>query len=310
MNYTTLGKAGIKISQICIGTWAWGDKLIWGYGKGGYSDQDLKEAFQKSISLGINFFDTAEVYGGGRSEELLGSFIKESSADVVVSTKFFPFPYRLSKNDLRKAIKNSLQRIGLNKVSLYQIHFPYSIVPIDMWLNALADSYEEGFTEAVGVSNFSLKQMKHSVEVLSKRGVRLTSNQVRYNLLARNAEFSGLSSYCKNEGITLLAHSTLAQGILTGKYTSKNPPHGMRRLAFPPSKLKQYEPLINTLKEIASKYGSSGAQVAINWVIAKGAVPIVGVKNSRQADENINAIDWTLDKEDVLLLDKIAGIIH
>jgi aryl-alcohol dehydrogenase-like predicted oxidoreductase len=309
MNYTVLGKENIKISQICIGTWAWGSKLVWGYGKGGYSDEDLNEAFKTSVSLGVNFFDTAEVYGWGRSEVLLGSFIRDSNANVVVSTKFAPYPYRFTRNDLLKALKNSLKRLGLKKVSLYQIHFPYTLVPIDEWLNALADAYKEGLTEAVGVSNFSLAQTKYAVSVLSKRGVQLTSNQVKFNLLAMNTELSALFEYCKKNGITVLAHSTIAQGVLTGKYSVNNPLKGTRRFMYSRAKLKQYEPLINTLTEIASKYSGTPSQAAINWVIEKGAVPLVGVKNARQAEENIKATEWSLDKEDVALLDKIAGIV-
>jgi aryl-alcohol dehydrogenase-like predicted oxidoreductase len=300
-----LGSSDLYVSPLGIGTWAWGDRLFWGYGRGEYSDDDLEAAFQASREAGINFFDTAEMYGRGRSEQLLGRFLRDSGDDVVVATKFFPFPWRLRRADLPKALQASLERLGMERVDVYQIHWPFPPVPIWTWMAAMADVVEAGLVRAVGVSNYSPEQTRRAVAALGERGVRLISNQVEYSLLKRQPERNGLLQLCHDLNVTLIAYSPLGQGLLTGKYTPDHPPSGMaRRRRYPPQRLAAIQPLLGLMREIGQAHGGKTLpQVASNWVMCKGALPIPGAKNVDQARENAGALGWRLTDDEVAALD-------
>jgi aryl-alcohol dehydrogenase-like predicted oxidoreductase len=300
-----LGSSELYVSPLGIGTWAWGDRLYWGYGQGEYSDADLEAAFQASRAAGINFFDTAEIYGRGRSEQLLGRFLRESGDDVVVATKFFPYPWRLRRADVPKALRASLERLGLERVDVYQIHQPFPPVPIWTWMAGMADAVEAGLVRAVGVSNYNPEQTRRAVAALGERGVRLISNQVDYSLLQRQPERNGLLKLCHDLNVTLIAYSPLAQGLLTGKYTPDHPPSELaRRLRYPPHRLAAIQPLLGLMGEIGQAHGGKTlAQVASNWVMCKGALPIPGAKNVRQARDNAGALGWRLTGEEVVALD-------
>ncbi|MGH2368394.1 MAG: aldo/keto reductase, partial [Chloroflexota bacterium] len=222
-----LGHTDVRISPLGVGTWAWGDRLFWGYGRG-YGDADLQAAFQGSLGAGVTLFDTAEIYGRGQSERLLGRFCHAIARDQVpqpvVATKFFPFPWRLRRQDLLRALRGSLQRLGLERVDLYQMHWPYAPVPIETWMDALADAVEAGLARAVGVSNYNVKQLRRAHAALARRGVPLASNQVQYSLLHRRPERDGVAQACRDLGVTLIAYSPLELGLLTGKYTPDTPP--------------------------------------------------------------------------------------
>ncbi len=297
-----LGRTDISISPLGVGTWQWGSRSLWGYGTG-YTDADLEAAFRASLEGGINFFDTAEVYGSGLSETLLGRAIRAAGKPVVVATKFMPFPWRLSRRDLAAALRRSLQRLELERVDLYQVHWPMPTVPISTWADALAEVVQAGLARAAGVSNYSREQMLRAQEVLAKRGVPLASNQVRFNLLDRGAENSGLLAACRENEITLIAYSPLAQGLLTGKYSPQNPPPGMRRFTSGKA-MDRLQPVLAHLHEIGQARGKTLPQVALNWLIAKGAVPIPGAKNLPQAQENAGALGWKLTEEEVAALDR------
>ncbi|MGE5141128.1 MAG: aldo/keto reductase [Rudaea sp.] len=300
-----LGRTDVRIPPLGIGCWAWGDRLVWGYGSGTFSDGDLREAFDASIEGGVNFFDTAEVYGFGRSEKLLGRFIREANQPVVVATKFAPLPWRLTKRALRDALERSLKRLGLERVDLYQVHFPVPPVSVETWADGLAGLVEVGLTRAVGVSNYSTLQMRRAHAVLAERGIPLASNQVKYSLLDRTPERIGLLDACRELGVTLIAYSPLEQGLVTGKYSAENPPQGVRARRFK----KRYSlaaPVVARLKEIGERHGRTPDQVALNWIICKGAVPIPGVKNARQTRQNLGALGWQLAPDEVKALDEIA----
>jgi aryl-alcohol dehydrogenase-like predicted oxidoreductase len=300
----SLGSSELSISPLGIGTWAWGDRLFWGYGRGGYTDSDLETAFQVSLGMGINFFDTAEVYGRGRSERLLGEFLRISGDKVVVATKFFPYPWRWRRAKLLGALRGSLERLGLDRVDLYQIHWPYPPVPIETWVAGLADAVDAGLSRAVGVSNYNPDQTRRAHAALAERGVPLVSNQVQYSLLHRRPERNGLFDVCRELDVTLIAYSPLAMGVLTGKYTPDNSPPGIRGRRYRRDYLAQVQPLIALLREIGEARGElTPAQVALNWVICKGGVPIPGAKNARQAEDNAGALGWRLSGEEVAALD-------
>jgi aryl-alcohol dehydrogenase-like predicted oxidoreductase len=301
-----LGKTDLRVSALGLGAWAWGDRLYWSYGRG-YSDADIRAAFDVSLAGGVNWVDTAEAYGSGRSERLLGSFVAESKSPVLVASKFMPYPWRLSKGALRKALQRSLDRLGMQRIGLYQIHWPFPPLPVETWADALADAVQDGLVQAVGVSNYSEDQMRRAYTVLAKRGIPLASNQVSYSLLDRKIEKNGLLGACHELNISLIAYSPLAQGVLTGKYTPDRPLPGIRGRRYPRALLEKVQPLLRRMREIGQEHGGKSAtQVALNWLICKGTLPIPGAKNARQAQENAGALGWRMSENEVLDLDKLS----
>jgi aryl-alcohol dehydrogenase-like predicted oxidoreductase len=301
-----LGPTGIQISPLGIGAWSWGDAFFWQYGKD-HSDADIETAYQASLAHGINFFDTAEVYGLGRSERLLGQYARAAGWPVVIASKFFPFPWRVSKWHQRRALRKSLERLGMERIALYQLHWPFPPVPIDTWMDGLADAVEAGLVQAVGVSNYNVEQMQRAHAALARRGIPLASNQVEYSLWQRKPETSGLLEVCRQLDVTLIAYSPLAQGLLTGKYTPENPPPGFRRQRYG-GVLAAVQPLVGLLRELGAAHGGkTPAQVALNWAICKGAVPIPGAKNARQAMDNAGALGWRLSLDQVQALDRASA---
>ena len=306
----TLGNTDIHIPPLGIGTWAWGDRFFWNYGRG-FTDDDIRDAFHAAVEEGITFFDTAEVYGMGRSERLLGELVRASAVPIVVASKFFPFPWRLRKAAMRRALRHSLKRLGLEKVDLYQIHFPWPPRSTDFWVSALGELVQEGLVRAAGVSNYNAEQMRRAHAVLQARGIPLASNQVHYSLLHREPERNGVLNACKELGITLIAYSPLEMGLLTGKYTPENPPGGVRSRRYSREYLARIRPLIGLMREIGQAHsGKTPAQVALNWVICKGAVPIPGAKNARQAASNAGALGWQLTDDEIAALDQASEKIH
>lgn len=305
-----LGKTDIRVTPLGLGTWQWGDTLFWGYGKG-YAESEIKAAFDTSLVAGITFFDTAEVYGRGRSERFLGRFIAGRRDGLVIATKFMPLPWRLGKGQLIAALRKSLERLGLAQVDLYQVHWPFPPRPVEFWADALADAVAAGLARAVGVSNYNADQMRRAHEVLAKRGVPLASNQVEYSLLHRAPEQNGVLDACRELGVTLIAYSPLAQGMLTGKYGPDNPPPGFRSRRFRREYLARIQPLIGLLREIGTAHGGkSPNQVALNWLIYQDAVPIPGAKDARQAAENAGALGWRLTAEEAAALDAASATIR
>ncbi len=291
--------------EIGLGAWAWGDRLVWGYGKG-YTDTEVEEGFRVSLENGVTLVDTAEVYGNGRSERLLGQFLKKTDQPVIVATKFFPMPWRIRRASVTRALRHSLERLDLERVDLYQIHWPSPIVPIEQYVEGLVAARRLGLTRAVGVSNYDKNQMQRAVTTLARHDIPLASNQVEFHLLNRRVEKNGLLARCQELGVRLIAYSPLAMGLLTGKYSPKNPPPGMRGGKYG-GILKDIQPLIHLMTEIGQDYGGkSPAQIALNWVICKGALPIPGAKNVRQAEMNAGAAGWRLTTEQVKALDEAS----
>jgi aryl-alcohol dehydrogenase-like predicted oxidoreductase len=289
-------------AEMGLGAWAWGDKSMWNYGHG-YTDADIEQAFQTSLAAGINLIDTAEVYGSGRSERLTGSLLKTTGTSILIATKFMPFPWRLGRNELMHALDHSLERLGLDHVDLYQIHWPFPPMPVEFWVEQLAQAVKSGKTRTGGVSNYSKTQMQRAITILSKYNIPLASNQVEYHLLNRTVEKNGLLDRCKELGVRLIAYSPLAKGLLTGKYTSQNPAPGLRSTKFARVQ-KELPKLIALMTEIGQGHGGKiPAQVALNWLICKGALPIPGAKTGKQAEQNAGALGWRLTAEEVKALD-------
>jgi aryl-alcohol dehydrogenase-like predicted oxidoreductase len=295
--------------ELGIGTWAWGDTRVWGYGKG-YSDNDLAYAFRASLAAGINFFDTAEMYGFGMSERLISKFAHEQRASIFIATKFMPVPWRLRKGDLVNALRRSLARLGVGSVLLYQIHWPLHLRSLNTWMDGLSEAVDQGLTRAVGVSNYSADQTRRAHERLAGRGIALTSNQVEYSLLHRSPEKNGLLKTCSELGIKLIAYSPLAMGVLSGKYSVSNRLTGYRGVRFNRF-LHRIQPLTDLLIEIGQSHsGKSPSQVALNWTICKGTFPIPGAKNAHQATQNAGAQGWRLTEDEIIAIERTADAVR
>ncbi len=289
-------------AEMGLGAWAWGDRTLWNYGHG-YTETDIEQAFRTSLAAGINLVDTAEVYGAGRSERFLGQFLKTTATPVLVATKFMPYPWRVNRGALMRSLDHSLERLGLERVDLYQIHWPFPPMPVEFWVEELAKAVKSGKTHTAGVSNYNKIQMQRAYTVLSKYNVPLASNQVEYHLLNRTVEKNGLLDRCKELGVRLIAWSPLAKGLLTGKYTLESPPPGLRSRQ-PAGKMRALPGLIAVMTEIGQGHGGkTPGQVALNWLICKGALPIPGAKNAKQAEQNAGAIGWRLTPEEIGTLD-------
>ena len=294
--------------EMGLGAWQWGDRMVWQYGQG-YGDEDVHKAFQASVLEGIRFVDTAEIYGSGRSERLLGEFIKKTDQPILVATKFFPFPWRFRKKTLTRALQASLERIGVESVDLYQIHWVSLTMSTDLLMEGLVECVKSGMTRTVGVSNFGQTRMLAAYSALARQNVPLASNQVHYSLLSRGAEKKGILARCKELGIRMIAYSPLEQGLLTGKYGVSNLPPGTRGGHYA-KLLPKIQPLIKLLTEIGQDHGGkSNAQVALNWVICKGALPIPGAKNEEQAQQNTGALGWKLTDDEVARLDEASDLV-
>ncbi len=294
--------------ELGLGAWSWGDRAVWQYGRS-YTDKDVREAFQSSLAEGIRFIDTSEVYGGGRSERLLGQFIQEAGEPVLVATKFFPMPWRFTPRSLVSALRASLSRLRLESVALYQIHWPSPLLSVETMMEGMRLCLEAGLTRTVGVSNFDQSLMLRAYSTLARHNIPLAANQVHYSLLNRAVEKNGLLARCKELGIRLIAYSPMEMGLLTGKYSPENPPPGNRGLRYL-RLINRIAPLVKLMTEIGQDHGGKfNSQVALNWVIRKGALPIPGAKNADQALQNAGALGWQLTDDEVAKLDAASDRI-
>ncbi|KAG6579301.1 Pyridoxal reductase, chloroplastic, partial [Cucurbita argyrosperma subsp. sororia] len=299
----------LSVSPMGFGTWAWGNQLLWGYQES--MDAELQQIFNLAVENGINLFDTADSYGTGRlngqSEKLLGKFIRESQEknDIVIATKFAAYPWRLTPGQFVKACKASLDRMQIEKIGIGQLHWSTAnyapLQEMALW-DGLVAMYDQGLVQAVGVSNYGPKQLVKIHDYLKDRGVPLCSAQVQFSLLSLGDEQLETKKICDSLGIRLIAYSPLGLGMLTGKYSPSKLPSGPRGLLFRQI-LPGLEPLLSTLGNIAEKRRKTIPQVAINWCISKGTIPIPGAKTLKQAQENLGALGWRLTQEESNLLE-------
>ncbi|RZB51647.1 putative oxidoreductase, chloroplastic isoform C [Glycine soja] len=342
-----LGGSDLKVSGVGIGAWSWGDTTYWNnFEWNDRNEKAARAAFNTSIDGGLTFFDTAEVYGSGlalgaiNSEVLLGRYIKERKekdpeVEIEVATKFAALPWRFGRQSVLNALKDSLCRLGLTSVDLYQLHWP-GVWGNEGYIDGLGDAVEKGLVKAVGVSNYSgnsllllsvlkssilcktmyqfyrekEKRLREAYEKLKKRGIPLATNQVNYSLIYRAPEENGVKAACDELGITIIAYSPIAQGALTGKYTPDKPPSGPRGRIYTPEFLTKLQPLLNKISEIGEKYDKTPTQVSLNWLVAQGnVVPIPGAKTAEQAEEFRGALGWRLTDEEVPELRSVASEI-
>lgn len=294
------------IPPLGLGTWQWGDRLVWGYGNG-YQAGDTEAAYLTALRAGVRLFDTAEFYGFGLSETLIGRYYHAHQPKPLVVSKLFPYPWRLSRQALFGALQKSLKRLQLSQIDLYLLHWPWKPVPLEQWALSLAEAYERGLAKAVGVSNHNLPQLERVATVLAQHGVPLAVNQVEYHLLERKPEQTGLLRAMQAEGIVLMAYSPLAMGWLTGKYSLENPPPGRYRAQRYLTRRAQIPGLLQALSEIARSVGATPAQVALRWCIQKGTLPIPGAKNAWQAESNAAALRMVLSEQQMARLDALSS---
>lgn len=291
--------------EMGLGAWQFGDRVFWSFGQT-HNEADIRAAFEASLAAGIRFVDTAEVYGMGKSEQFLGSMLKAADQPVLIATKFFPYPWRVHKWFMKQALKNSLERLGLERVDLYQIHWPTPIVPPETLMNWMAELVKEGLVRTVGVSNFNPNQTVRAYTTLARHGIPLAANQVEYHLLNRTIEKNGLMERCRELGIRVIAYSPIAKGLLTGKYSPEKLPPGPRAVTAAGT-LARIQPLLKLMTKIGQDHGGkTNAQVALNWCICKGTLPIPGAKNAAQAQENAGALDWRLTDAEMAELDRVS----
>jgi aryl-alcohol dehydrogenase-like predicted oxidoreductase len=302
--------SGVSIPPLGVGTWAWGDKGTWGMG--GYdtslTETTIREAWLACIEAGVVLFDTAEVYGGGESERIIGRLLAADPAvrpQVVIATKYMPMPWKLAvTSSLVRAAKASLERLGIEAIDLYQIHGPISLRSHGAIADALAAAHGQGLIKAVGVSNYSAKETRSIDAALRQRGLRLATNQIEFSLLRTRPEKVGLLECCRELGVVPLAYSPIGQGRLTGKYSAANPPPGKRDFSDHP--MAEVDKIVDVLRRIGAAHDRTPSQVALAWIIAKGVVPIPGAKSRQQAVENAGALGWRMDEAELAALDAVA----
>jgi aryl-alcohol dehydrogenase-like predicted oxidoreductase len=294
---------GQSIAPLGIGTWAWGDSFFWSYGKD-YGAAELEAAFVASLDAGITLFDTAEIYGLGESERLVGRFAQTAGRPLQLATKYMPLPWRWDGAAVTQALTDSLQRLQVGSVDLYQVHQPFSfLLSQESLMKTLAAAVQQGKIKAVGVSNYSAAQMREAHKLLAAQNVPLAVNQVSYSLLDRKIERNGTLDTARELNVLILAYSPLAQGLLTGKYGVDTPRAaitGARQLdpRFSRRGLEKIAPVVQLLQEIGATYDRTPAQVALNWLIAQGnVIPIPGAKTAAQVQQNAGALGWLMDDQ-------------
>lgn len=315
-----LGSTDITISPIGLGCWQFsgGQGMVGKYWRA-LEQEQVNEIVRVSLGGGINWLDTAEAYGWGRSEQAVSAALTANSigpGGVVIATKWFPL--LRPAGSLEKSFPSRLEALSPYGVDLHQIHFPASISSLDKQIDGMLRLAEAKQIRAVGISNFSAKQMRRAHERLQRSGMVLASNQVRYSMLDRTIEENGVLETARELGITIIAYSPLSQGILTGKYHKD--PDALSRLTGPRKMMRQFRqaglantrPLIDELESVAAQHDASPAKVALAWTIrraGKTVVAIPGASSASQAQSNAEAMRVELTDDEIARLDHVSRTV-
>ena len=295
MKYLLMG--GSQISAGGLGTWQFGE-VGWGWG----AELDYEEAIKivhRALELGVNFFDTAEVYGNGKSEEILGEALSGAREQAFIATKVAP-PLRPDR--IMRSAMDSLQRLKIETIDLYQLHAPDKNVPLDRTMRAIRKLLDEGYIRQVGVSNFNLKQWQQAEEVL---GSSIISNQVQYHLLNRQAR--NLLPYAHETDKIITAFSPLAQGLLSGKYGFDNVPQDLRANfgIFNNDSLRRAPDILKVLNEVAEHHVATPAQVALAWLMLDSQVMVIpGARTIEQLELNAGSSELKLTPGEAMLIEQ------
>jgi len=313
-----LGASDLMVSPVGLGCWQFSK----GQGIAGkywpiLADSEIESIVRVSLQGGVNWFDTAEAYGQGRSErELANALMKigKTAEEVIIATKWTP-TFRSARSIL-DTIDQRLENLKGFQVDLFQIHQPTSYSTVKAQMKAMAQLAKEKKIRLVGVSNFSARKMTAAHEALSELGLALVTNQMHYSLLNRQIETYGVLDEAKKRGISIIAYSPLEQGLLTGKFHDhpdsirKRPGPRKYLSLFRPEGLVKSRPVIQAVREIAEKRGVTPAQVALNWLIQfHGDVVVVipGATKASQALDNAKAMSFELTREELDRLDAVSA---
>jgi aryl-alcohol dehydrogenase-like predicted oxidoreductase len=310
----TLGKTNIQITPIGLGMMEFsGGGGLMGFAFPVIAQEEKNATVQAALDGGINWFDSAELYGNGVSEASLATALKaagKTDQDVVLATKWWPL-FRTAGNIVR-TIQDRIRFLDGYSIGLYMIHQPFSFSTPEAEMDAMADLVEAGKIRSVGVSNFNSARMSRAFQALQKRGLPLAVNQVRYSLMDRSIETNGVLDTAKELGITIIAYTPLASGVLTGKY-HKNPELLQKKSLFWRTRLQgsieKSRPLVLAMDEIGAKYNATPAQVALNWVIhshGETIVTIPGATKKSQAEESAGAMKFSLSDDEMSRLDELS----
>jgi aryl-alcohol dehydrogenase-like predicted oxidoreductase len=311
-----LGKTNIQVTPIGLGMMEFsGGGGLLGMAFPKIDQEEKNKIVQAALTGGINWFDTAELYGQGVSEASLAAALKaagQKDQDVVVATKWWPL-LRTAGN-IPHTIQNRIRFLDGYSISLYMIHQPYGFSTPESEMDAMADLVKAGKIRSVGVSNFNPERMRRAYRALQERGLPLAVNQVRYSLMDRSIETNGILDTAKELGMTIIAYTPLASGLLTGKY-HKNPDLLLKKsLMWRANLQRQVEKsrkLVVALEEIGARYNATPAQVALNWVITNQGeivVTIPGATKVRQAEESAGAMEFKLSGDELARLDELSRI--
>ncbi|MEL9990897.1 MAG: aldo/keto reductase [Thermoproteus sp.] len=326
MEYVRLGWSGVKVSKICLGTMSFGDPKLQSYGSPSWvvgRDEALK-VLKRAWDLGINFFDTANVYSMGKSEEILGEFIQGIREEAVVATKVFfpvgngPNDRGLSRKHIMWQIKESLRRLKTDYVDLYQIHrFDYD-TPIEETLSTLTDLVRQGLVRYIGASSMWTWQFAKMYFTAEMKGYeKFVSTQTPYNLLYREEERE-MIPFCKAHNIAYMAYSPNAAGVLSGRYFKDGrlvPPEDNPRLQpstgfyaailyMDTNRFPENNEIVRRVLEVAKNKGVTPTQIALAWVLRKGVIPIIGTSKVEHLEEAVGALDVKLTDDEVKYLEE------
>ncbi len=309
MKYRPLGTSGLMVSEVSIGTWA-----IGGENWGEVNDDDSITAIRRAVDLGITFIDTADIYGKGHSEEIVGKAIKGRRQDVIIATKVANRWNEKGKqwtdcsyDYIVQAVQASLKRLGTDYIDVYLIHKPDPNTPAEETMRALEKLRQDGVVRAVGVSRYNLEQLAEAQSCLPLHVVQYPLN------MFRRKEITPLLPFCREHDIGVMAYAPLSKGLLTGKFNvdTQFPDNDMRSRSsgFSGELFRKRLEAVEQLKPIAAKYGKTLAQLAINWNLCQPGVTtsLVGVKQPSQVEENAGGAGWAIEPADLDAIERITS---
>lgn len=297
----------VLVPYMSIGAWSWGDKATFQYNP----TQDLPRihaAWAELKAVGLTFVDTAQSYGDGESELICGTLFEGMPRDsFVVQTKWLSTPDMtntlLQAGGPKSKLRDSLTRLRLEYVDIYLVHGPIHPSKISTVAKGMAECVESGMARAVGVANYGTQEMIKMADELAKHDIPLSVSQCEYSVIRRLPEVSGMIRECKRRGICFQGFASLAEGRLSGKYSRFNEPQRRRRFSSYP--MHFLEPTINVLKSIAEERRVPVPAVALNYSINKGVLPLVGVRDADQAEQDMQALGWRLSEDE---MNRIEGV--
>jgi len=312
MQYRKLGRSGLAVSELCLGTMTFGNAT---------SEQESIEMIGRFIDRGGNFLDTANVYVGGRSEEIVGKAIKDKRSEVVLATKVRMKMSDdingagLSRKHIMDSVEASLKRLQTDYIDLYQVHVWDHATPIEETLRALDDLVASGKVRYIGCSNFFAWQLMKSLAVSDmNRYVRFVSIQPQYSLVSRQMDRE-MMSLCVEENVGVIPWAPLGGGFLTGRYDRVKPTEGRLsgdsgESAWVNRGSEQNFAVLDAVKEAAAQLGKTPAQVALRWLLQREGItsPIFGASRLEQFEDNMGAFGWELPQEQWNLLERISAL--